>query len=183
MRRRGRPPKQRGLPVVKDGKEVDREGDGAGRELNLVEVSMEERMDEMRDECDLTLNLMAPGSASSGNYFTERNDFQRLILEFYDGLLGSSCSSVEGLDAACVEEGRGILQGVLQEVGLCPRCYDWAYLRQWILKTERGTSVRARKSRQLFAAVMYSIWMERNARIFRGEAREVAVIIRALRSC
>ncbi|GAB2277432.1 hypothetical protein Dimus_012138 [Dionaea muscipula] len=41
------------------------EGSGADRELALVEVPVEERMDEVRDECDLTLNLMAPSSAMS----------------------------------------------------------------------------------------------------------------------
>ncbi|GAB2299018.1 hypothetical protein Dimus_033093 [Dionaea muscipula] len=65
MRRRGRPPKQRGLPVVKNGKEFAREGSGAEREMTLVEVPVEERMNELWDECDLTLNLLAPGSASS----------------------------------------------------------------------------------------------------------------------
>ncbi|GAB2286442.1 hypothetical protein Dimus_020847 [Dionaea muscipula] len=65
MRRRGRPPKQRGLPVVKDGKEIALEGSVADRELGLVEVPVKERMDEVHDECDLTLNLMAPGSAMS----------------------------------------------------------------------------------------------------------------------
>ncbi|GAB2296972.1 hypothetical protein Dimus_031076, partial [Dionaea muscipula] len=65
MRRRGRPPKQRGVSVVKDGVEMAREGIGADRELDLVEVPVEERVDSVRDECDLTLNLLAPGSAMS----------------------------------------------------------------------------------------------------------------------
>ncbi|GAB2290905.1 hypothetical protein Dimus_025168 [Dionaea muscipula] len=75
------------------------------------------------------------------------------------------------------------IAGSFAGIGLSPRCYNWAYLRQWILKTARGRSARARKFRQLFAAVMYSIWMERNARIFRGEARDVAEIVGDFRSC
>ncbi|GAB2279226.1 hypothetical protein Dimus_013876, partial [Dionaea muscipula] len=45
-----------------------------------------------------------------------------------------------------------VLIGVLHGLGLQPKEVDWSYLKGWIVKVERGKSVRARRSRRLFMA-------------------------------
>ncbi|GAB2265121.1 hypothetical protein Dimus_000187 [Dionaea muscipula] len=98
-----------------------------------------------------------------GTRWTEMQDIQRLVLEFYEGLLGASCGSREELDRVCIEDGRTltgeqqhylaeethdhlfcgcgvsreIMQGGMREVKLGPRRYEWMYLKEWILKVAR----------------------------------------------
>ncbi|GAB2268352.1 hypothetical protein Dimus_003317 [Dionaea muscipula] len=107
-------------------------------------------------------------------------DIQRLVLEFYEGLLGASCGSREELDRVCIEDGRTltgeqqhylaeethdhlfcgcgvsreIMQGGMREVKSGPRRYEWMYPKEWILKVARGCTPRAGRTEQLFATVV-----------------------------
>ncbi|GAB2283722.1 hypothetical protein Dimus_039622 [Dionaea muscipula] len=70
----------------------------------------------------------------------------------------------------CCDFAKEVLGGALLGVKLRPRTYDWCYLMQWLLKVAKGKSGRAGKTRQIFAAVIYGIWMERNVKIFQETA-------------
>ncbi|GAB2284262.1 hypothetical protein Dimus_018728 [Dionaea muscipula] len=58
------------------------------------------------------------------------------------------------------------------------------HLMLWLLKVARGKSVRAGKTGQVFGAVIYDIWMERNTEIFQGVATTTVELIgKVLRLC
>ncbi|GAB2298348.1 hypothetical protein Dimus_032416 [Dionaea muscipula] len=69
-----------------------------------------------------------------------------------------------------------VFKTVLQTVSLCPRLFEWSYLQGWILKVTRGVTQRTIRRKQLFAGVVYGIWMERNRRIFQQTENAPSVL-------
>ncbi|GAB2291706.1 hypothetical protein Dimus_025957 [Dionaea muscipula] len=73
-----------------------------------------------------------------------------------------------------------VVKGVLENVRSCPRSFEWDYLKEWLMKVARGESQKAKRIRHLFAAAIYCIWSERNARIFQASAEPSGSLVRKI---
>ncbi|GAB2285015.1 hypothetical protein Dimus_019471 [Dionaea muscipula] len=79
----------------------------------------------------------------------------------------------------CCLIAEAVLKGVLHRLKLSVPRLDW---RQWAIRVTKGKTPLARARRRCLAAVVYSIWHERNSMIFSSQASGVnAVIKRILR--
>ncbi|GAB2268667.1 hypothetical protein Dimus_003618, partial [Dionaea muscipula] len=70
--------------------------------------------------------------------------------------------------------------GVLESESGCPRSFEWDYIKVWLMKVAKGKSPKAKRIKHLFAATIYCIWSERNARIFQGSLEFSGSLVRGI---
>ncbi|XP_059315533.1 uncharacterized protein LOC132066187 [Lycium ferocissimum] len=62
----------------------------------------------------------------------------------------------------------------------CPFLTNWEHLQDWILQYTTGRTPRARMIKMVFTEYIYTIWTERNARVFEKHERKADALAREI---
>lgn len=70
---------------------------------------------------------------------------------------------------------------VLKWLQIDKQIKPWEEEKDWVINKSKGKSEKARALKMCFAMTTYHIWIERNDRVFRGEARTVSNIVHSIK--
>ncbi|GAB2288649.1 hypothetical protein Dimus_022972, partial [Dionaea muscipula] len=177
-------------------------GEGCGMDRNLKEFASTADHPEARNEAAVSGILAVPGvAADQGDWVVASKVVKRLegvspgrttthhrfaALEVPVDIVDNLCYRIsDGYRALRGQRDRVpwckmvVLGKLLQGVNLTLPKGDW---RRWMVMVSKGKTDMAMARRKCFAAFVYGIWEERNARVFTGRTTVAEGVIERIRS-
>ncbi|XP_038996821.1 uncharacterized protein LOC120121568 [Hibiscus syriacus] len=100
-----------------------------------------------------------------------------------DNVCGLCASSSESRDHLFVEccFAKEVWDIVLTSCGVCYTLTNWEDLFNWLIANLKDKSLRIRILRLAWTGMLYSVWEERNHRLFRRSSRSVDALVNSIK--